>query len=296
MKLHAALTLVLVAPAAIALAGSGAPAYAVATCQGRPATIEGASGSISGTEGDDVIVSTGPDTRVSGLGGNDLICVVGGEVVTGPGDDSVLSTAPAGVSTQPFLNLGNDTYVSGAGGSYVYVDEVTSVHITMGPGGGTVELHPTSTAGTGTVDFGDGPAYLYAFGARESRVDLAHQTARVDGLLTVTTVGLRSATATGCRVRMHGDDGRNVLNAFGSDVVVSGGAGRDTLSRVGNGFDLDLPRCRVYRSVFRGQDGPDRMTGRAGDDRLLGGRGHDVAQGAGGVDTCRAEVRRNCER
>ena len=38
------------------------------------------------------------------------------------------------------------------------------------------------------------------------------------------------------------------------------------------------------------------MSGRLGDDVLIGGRGHDVANGAGGVDTCRAEVRKNCER
>ena len=70
----------------------------------------------------------------------------------------------------------------------------------------------------------------------------------------------------------------------------------DLLRRVGNGFDLDLPKCGRYKSVFRGQAGPDRLSGRLGDDVLIGGSGHDVANGAGGVDTCRAEVRKNCER
>ena len=81
MKLRAALTAAIVVPSAIALTGPVAPAYAAAAvCQGQPATIEGSTGTITGTEGNDVIVSTGVDTVVRALGGNDLICVVGGEV------------------------------------------------------------------------------------------------------------------------------------------------------------------------------------------------------------------------
>ena len=59
----------------------------------------------------------------------------------------------------------------------------------------------------------------------------------------------------------------------------SGGGGRDNLGRVGNGFDLDLPKCGRYKSVFRGQAGPDRLYGRLGDDVLIGGTGRDVANG-----------------
>ena len=81
MKLRAALTIALVVPSAIALTGPVAPTYAAAAvCQGQPATIEGSTGTITGTEGNDVIVSTGADTDVQALGGNDLVCVVGGRV------------------------------------------------------------------------------------------------------------------------------------------------------------------------------------------------------------------------
>ena len=172
---------------------------------------------------------------------------------------------------------------------------MSSFHVVLG-GGGTVELFPTSTPGSGTVVFGTAGSYLYAFGEKQAKVDLSAQTASVDGLLFVTTKGLRNATATGCKVRMKGNDKKNDLDAYGHDVVVSGGDGRDLLRRVGNGFDLDLPKCGRYKSVFRGQAGPDRLSGRLGDDVLIGGSGHDVANGAGGVDTCRAEVRKNCER
>jgi hypothetical protein len=207
-----------------------------------------------------------------------------------------VSTAPAPTLTVAFLVGGTDTYVGGAGSSDVAVDELSAFHVTMGTGGGTVELYPTSTPGTGTADFSNGPGLLYAFGEKEARVDLAAQTASVNGVLAVTTVGLRNATATGCKVRLRGDDHNNVLNAYGHDIVASGGGGRDTLARIGNGFDLELPRCGRYQSEFRGQAGPDRLSGRLGDDVLIGGPGHDVANGAGGDDTCRAEVRRNCER
>jgi hypothetical protein len=297
VNLRAALAVALVVPSAIALSGPGAPAYAAAAvCQGQPATIEGSTGTIAGTEGNDVIVATGPDVDVQALGGNDLICVVGGQVETGFGDDSVVSTAAAGTSTTAYLGSGRDSYVGGAGRSDVVTGQLSLLTVTMGPGGGVLELDPTSTPGSGTVDFGGGPSYLYAFGLKQARVDLARQTVSVDGLLAITTVGLHDATATGCKVRMKGDDENNVLDAFGHDVVVSAGGGRDKLGRVGNGFDLDLPKCGRYKSVFRGQAGPDRLFGRLGDDVLIGGPGHDVANGAGGVDTCRTEVRKNCER
>jgi hypothetical protein len=291
------LALALVVPSVLALTGPVAPTYAAAAvCQGQAATIEGSTGTITGTEGNDVIVSTGPDTDVQALGGNDLICVVGGHVSTGLGDDSVVSTAPAGSISSAYLVGGTDTYLGGAGSSDVIVDEVSSFHVTMGGGFGTLELYPTSTPGTGTVDFGSSLGRLLALGEKQSKVDLAAQTASVDGLLDVTTTGLHDAIATGCKVRMKGDAADNNLAAFGHDVVASGGPGRDRVGRIGNGFDLDLPKCGRYRSVFRGEGGSDRLFGRIGDDVLIGGPGHDVADGAGGVDTCRAEVRKRCER
>jgi hypothetical protein len=297
MKLRAAIaTTTLVAPFVLALSGAAGPAYAATMCQGKPATIEGSTGILTGTDGDDVIVGHGTAVGVRALGGNDLICVDGGDVSAGLGDDSVVSNAPTGAFTSVSLVGGKDTYVSSAGGrSDVIVDAISSFQVILG-GGGTVQLDPTSTPGAGSIEFGTASSHLYAFGEKQARVDLTAQTASVDGLLAVTTSGLRNATATGCKVRMKGNDKRNDLDAFGHNVVISGGDGRDLLRRVGNGFDLDLPRCGRYQSVLRGQGGPDRMSGRLGDDVLLGGPGRDVADGAGGVDTCRAEVRKHCER
>ena len=207
-----------------------------------------------------------------------------------------MSTGPVGSTTVAFLFGGTDTFVGGAGISDVVVDEISSFHVTFTGSSGVLELYPTSTPGTGTVDFGASYGYLYAFGLHRSKVDLAAQTASIDDLLHVTTVGLRNATATGCKVRMKGNSANNVLDAYGHNIVSSGGGGRDNLGRVGNGFDLDLPKCGRYKSVFRGQAGPDRLYGGSATTCCIGGTGHDVANGAGGVDTCRAEVRKNCER
>jgi hemolysin type calcium-binding protein len=49
-------------------------------------------------------------------------------------------------------------------------------------------------------------------------------------------------------------------------------------------------------SLVRGGAGPDRLLGSRNDDILIGGPGRDLADGAKGSDTCRAEVRRHCER
>ena len=227
------------------------------------------------------------------LGGNDLICAEGGDVYTGPGDDSVVSTAAAGAFTFAYLAGGNDTYVSGPGTSDVIADEISSFHVVMG-GGGTMTLYPTSTPGTGTVVFGKASSHLYAFGEKQAEVDLAAQTASIDGLLDVSTKGLRYATATGCKVRMKGNDKNNVLDAFGHDIVVSGGGGRDLLRRVGNGFDLDLPKCGRYRSVFRGQAGPDRLFGRLGDDVLIGGPAATSPTAPAASTPAAPRCRKNC--
>jgi Ca2+-binding RTX toxin-like protein len=297
MKIRAAALATAVAVPTVLALGPAAPTYAAAAlCQGQPATLESSTGTVTGTEGNDVIISTAANAYVMALGGNDLVCVAGGVVYSGAGDDSVVSTAPAGTLTLAYLSRGTDTYVGGAGSSDVIVDEITSFRVTMGGGVGTLELFPTSTPGTGTVDFGPFPGSLYAFGEEHATVDLAAQTASIDGLLHVTTIGLRNATATGCTVRMKGDADNNSITAYGHDIVASGGGGRDQVGRVGNGFGVELPECGRYRSVFRGQAGPDRLVGRRGDDVLIGGTGRDVANGAGGVDTCRTEVRKNCER
>jgi Ca2+-binding RTX toxin-like protein len=299
MRLRAVAALAALLLSMVAVAAPVPASYAASSCQGLPATIESSSGTVMGTEGNDVIVATGPSVAVYAQGGNDLVCVVGGKVSTGDGDDSVLSTAPARGFTEVTLDGGDDAYINArAGRSRVYVSEVTGVHVDLGPGGGDVWLDPTSTPGTGSVDFGPEEGHLFAFGESEAHVDLEHHRAGVDNLLNIRVDNVYDASARGIQVRMTGNAFKNDLAAYGCDVVIRGGDGRDILHKIGGGSDRGVLSCtkRHFRSLLKGGAGPDRLSGRASDDVLIGGTGHDVANGAGGVDTCRTEVRKNCER
>ena len=79
------------------LALAPAPAHAVDTCQGKVATIVQSTGTVNGTDGDDVIVAGSDDpfdpvTTVLAGAGNDTVCVVGGGVDVfdgGSGVDSI---------------------------------------------------------------------------------------------------------------------------------------------------------------------------------------------------------------
>lgn len=121
------LGLALLAPTAWA----GPASAAGETCRGEAATIVGTGPTVTGTEGRDVIVS-GSATSVSGLGGDDLICVaiIGDtrsnviDVDAGTGDDVVDTTAMGGgyyVTTT--LGAGADTFVGGRTGDTVLAGE-----------------------------------------------------------------------------------------------------------------------------------------------------------------------------
>ncbi len=66
--------------------------YVMARCNGKPATIAGLSGVITGTAGPDIIVGSAVRDRISGLGGNDIVCGLGGNDVIngGPGNDNLM--------------------------------------------------------------------------------------------------------------------------------------------------------------------------------------------------------------
>ncbi|RYB93768.1 hypothetical protein EUA93_04975 [Nocardioides oleivorans] len=93
------------------------------TCRGVAATISG-TGTLTGTEGNDVIVADDALT-VNALGGNDLVCITGDtntSVYGGAGDDVVDATL-ATVGTSATLGAGADTYLGSAGSDYVTAGE-----------------------------------------------------------------------------------------------------------------------------------------------------------------------------
>jgi VCBS repeat-containing protein len=88
---------VLLIPAALALAGSGSKsdrtAEAGIECFGLEATVIGTPGNdrLRGTRGDNVVTGLGGDDRIIGGGGHDVICGGGGEdfITTGKGPDKI---------------------------------------------------------------------------------------------------------------------------------------------------------------------------------------------------------------
>jgi Ca2+-binding RTX toxin-like protein len=126
-------------------------AHAAGTCQGLPATIESAGGTVTGTEGPDVILVTGP-ADVDALGGEDTICVSGGTLDAGSGNDQVSVSGTGGQHAD--LGAGDDTYVSVGQTDYV-------------------DLNAFDSEGTDHIDTGDGRNDEVGTGARgESNHDV----------------------------------------------------------------------------------------------------------------------------
>ncbi len=114
------------------------------TCHGVPATIVGSDRTtpIVGTDGPDVIVSTGARV-IDARGGDDLICVVDSSVRqldAGPGDDVV--DVSAGHGARAVLGAGADTYIGSPGQDEVWAG-------TRGRHGSPDEDTETDVIGTG---------------------------------------------------------------------------------------------------------------------------------------------------
>ena len=116
------------------LAPTAAAQAAGETCRGEAATIVGTGPTLTGTEGRDVIV-TGPARTVDARGGDDLVCVTPAmtdvnvvEVDTGPGDDTVDTTAASErYRVATVLGSGADAFAGGAAYDVVYAGERTAV-------------------------------------------------------------------------------------------------------------------------------------------------------------------------
>jgi Ca2+-binding RTX toxin-like protein len=106
------------------------------TCQGQAVTRSGpgdASGTLTGTEGRDVIATEGA-TRVLALGGDDLVCVTGGArpvIDAGAGNDSVDASA-AVAGSESVLGEGDDRYVGSAAWDVVHAGVLSGDHLDGG--------------------------------------------------------------------------------------------------------------------------------------------------------------------
>lgn len=206
----------------------------------------------------------------------------------------------------------------GAGDDSLVIDEAPRAGSSIAGGDGRDDVYVSTDSGLLDLDLRHG---------RRGRL-----TTDADDPYTVMVAGFEDATLHARRVVVAGTDGGNELQFSACDATLRGRKGADTVMRNydtwfervfcprfmkaringGRGHD-DLQGTRG-RDVIRGGpgndvldglegadrlyggDGRDEMRGRDGTDQLVGGQGRDSAFGGPGRDTCRAEVRRSCER
>jgi Ca2+-binding RTX toxin-like protein len=254
---------------------------AAAECQGKPATIVQDGGTVTGTDGDDVISTTGV-VNIQALGGNDVICLSLGQVDAGPGNDSVLSltgsSSTSSATLKAILGDGDDMLTASAG----------RYDASLGAGADRVVITDFDIAGS--FDGGTGRDALVFLDTTRIDVDLRHGGVVMGGQ-TFEVTGLEDVTATADRITIRGDSKRNTFDLTGCIVKGYGGGGHDALGR-------GSPRgvsCTSRNQQLYGQGGNDRLTGNRLPNVLVGGGGRDAAYGKGGRDRCAAEVEAGCE-
>jgi Ca2+-binding RTX toxin-like protein len=177
--MRAARLLALVAmTAGVAVSLPSASVAAAETCHGQPATHVGSTGGgiLFGTSGDDVVVSNGAGTVMTGAG-NDLVCLTGSTmegvvwVDVAAGDDTVDATAdpPAVYRVTTVLGAGADTYLGSPVKDVVYAQDDSGTpeavdHVTTGAGGDDVTLGRKGTATRDLVSLGEGNDKLDVLG------------------------------------------------------------------------------------------------------------------------------------
>lgn len=167
------------------------------TCRGEAATIVGTTPTVTGTEGRDVIVSA-KATSISGLGGDDLICI-----------------APAGVNFNVLsvdAGVGNDTVDTSA------AQESFSITTDLGPGADTLvggAADDIVTTGPTASDGVDGDRDVVRTGDGDDRV----------------TTGAPYGSTNSDVVDAGAGDDRVTLESWSTapDGLVTGGSGTDTL-------------------------------------------------------------------
>jgi Ca2+-binding RTX toxin-like protein len=268
--------LVALALGALAVATPANADRGAETCQGKSATIVQTGGTVNGTDGDDVIVG-GSDTNVRAGVGDDTICVSGGRVEGGRGDDSA---KVRGTHQADFIELRN-------------VEEM-DVRLGDGADHARVVWRLDGTPASGSLDGGgnveDIVSAVSLITLEGVNIDLARERL-ILGYGELELSGFRNAYAEANSVRMTGGDANNELTGKACALRIRGGLGADRLTA------LDYTKRSDCAGAFlHGQRGDDVMRGSERGDYLIGGPGRDTAYGGKGVDSCVAvERERSCE-
>jgi Ca2+-binding RTX toxin-like protein len=215
-----------------------------ATCEGETPTIVGTDGAddLVGTDEEDVIDGLGGDDRIRGLGESDVIC-------GGPGNDVLDADGrpPEWPVREPVGDLlvagDGDDYLEGTTGTYMF-------------------------GGAGDDTFLDGATVSYSRAPNGVVADLGTGLAFGEG--SDTLVGVENLRGSAFDDRLSGDERRNDL---------LGGPGSDQLWGAGQVDEL------------QGGDGNDLVAGEDGDDHFLyGGAGDDFVSGGDGDDRIEPEI------
>ncbi len=264
--------------AAVVAAGLSAvgPAQAAdgETCQGKPATIVQAEGTVEGTDGDDVIVG-GSTTKVRAGGGADTVCVAGGLVDGGSGSDSVEARGTGGADRLVLEFV-----------------EAVDVHTKAGPD----RVVFRGERLIGRLDGGAGKDLVSVEVDEDVTVNLARGRLTLRPHEHATLSGFENAAVDSFSGgRIVGDEGDNRLwltSNYDCGGVVLGGPGDDMITAWRTSVHETCRGITAY-----GGPGDDLLRGSAYNDVLVGGRGWDRARGGDdeGRDFCRAEIRSGCE-
>ena len=251
-------------------------------------TIDGGAGNdtITGSQGDDMLLGGDGNDTVIGGRGNDVAFLGNGNdtFIWNPGDGSDVVEGQAGTDTLVFngANVNENIDISANGQRVRLSRDVGNVVMDLD---GVEQIQLNALGGADNITVND----LTGTDAKQVAIDLSAvpgsgqgdgqaDTVNVNGTagndnITVATSG-SSIVVNGlaAQVRISGAEGSN------DSLVINGLAGDDTI----NASALHAGQVNL---TLNGGDGNDTIVGSAGNDIVIGGRGNDVASLGAGNDT-----------
>ncbi|MEO1611695.1 MAG: Calx-beta domain-containing protein, partial [Pseudomonadota bacterium] len=251
---------------------------------------------ILGGAGDDSLVGTPGDNRISGRGGRDTVFAGSGDdfINGGSGNDRLFAgrgddTASGGTGNDLIVGGDGDDRLIGQGGADNLRGGRGEDSLLGGSGrdllnGGENDDAISGGTGNDTLEGEAGSDRLFGGDGDDSLVggSGADQAFGGDGQDTVFGgLGADSLEGGAGRDFIFGGGGNDTLRGDAGDDVLSGGTG-DDLVLGGAGDDVLFGRAGTDR--LSGGAGNDRMSGNAGTDVLSGGSGNDELFGGTGAD------------
>ncbi|MCC6920959.1 MAG: hypothetical protein IT548_17315 [Alphaproteobacteria bacterium] len=206
----------------------------------------------------------------------------------------------------PGATDGNDTYVADSGGGYAFA---LAGNDTLTGAEGDDQLE--GGLGDDSIDGGAGSndyvSYFQSGGPITVNLALTGpQATGIDGLDTI--VNVENIWGSFFSDTLTGNDGNNLIEGFGGNDTMDGGAGLDQVSyfNAGAGVTVNLSLTTAqdtggegidtlsnfedlygsnFVDVLTGNGGDNRINGAGGNDRIDGGDGTDVLSGGDGDDT-----------